>query len=233
MRKFAVSRLAGGFIVAAMAALGAAAALSCGSAFSGSIINVGNTPNIPPQTSFNMLGTTGTPFFATISDTNSSWNVQGTVPMTIVLINNAVPVRMVANKLTAGPTLLSAQVLAGGEVIQLSSTVAPYGFVTVQLGGSLAGFARLADPDVRFFVKAPPGEVINGIIEDLQNSYLVQQAAPVLYLFENPDRRVDGQFNQVTDLGPMVIDLQYGHPPGPSPVVLSMTGGPHLVLKQP
>src|ERR1700739_1591982 len=52
--------------------------------FSGS---VGNTPNGPKLPSFQILGTTGTPFTATISDARSFWTFQGNVPLSVAIVN--------------------------------------------------------------------------------------------------------------------------------------------------
>ena len=66
-----------------MGALGAVLTISVAACnnqtgFSGS---VGNTPNGPALASYEILGTIGTPFTATVSDAQSSWSFQGNVPL--------------------------------------------------------------------------------------------------------------------------------------------------------
>jgi len=92
--------------ILSMSALGAALAFSVAACnnqtgFSGS---VGNTPNGPALASYEILGTVGTPFTATVSDARSSWTLQGNVPLSIVICNNVLPARIIATKTTATAT---------------------------------------------------------------------------------------------------------------------------------
>ena len=93
--------------ILSMSVIGAALAIYVGSCnnqtgFSGS---VGNTPNGPPLASYDILGTVGTPFTATVSDARSSWTLQGNVPFSITIANNILPARIVATKTTDVPRL--------------------------------------------------------------------------------------------------------------------------------
>lgn len=162
---------------------------------------------IPPQTVFEVLGDPGTPFSAVISDTRASYKLTGVVPLSITLINNFPPVRMVAAKLVGNNALLSLQILSAFTVVQLNSTTEPFGSAAVQLGGSLGALAPAANPDVRFFVKGPAGELFSGLIEDQNNAHAIQSTAPALFLFEAPNGRVDGLFTQAVNLGSFDVDL--------------------------
>jgi len=83
-----------------LSAIGAALAISVAgcnnqTGFSGS---VGSTPNGPKLALYEILGTVGTPFTATASDSRSSWTFQGNVPLSVVICNNTLPARIVATK---------------------------------------------------------------------------------------------------------------------------------------
>src|SRR5271154_3940402 len=71
------------------------------------ITSPGNTPNIATQVGFRVVGRIGTPFSCYISDAVSSWNVQGVVPLNIIIVNESPPVRITANKLVNDSSLLS------------------------------------------------------------------------------------------------------------------------------
>ena len=102
-----------------MSALGAALAFSIAACnnqtgFSGS---VGNTPNGPPLPSYEILGTVGTPFTATVSDTRSSWTFQGNIPLSVIICNNpSSTARIVATKTTSNNNLLSLEIISGNTV---------------------------------------------------------------------------------------------------------------------
>lgn len=176
----------------------------CGNTNTNSVAGV---PNAPAQINYNFAGDTGTSFNAQISDLTASWQLTGTVPLTVVLLNNNPPVRINATKTANNSNLLSLQEVVGLTVGQLASTSAPFGTVSVTYGGLLTQVAPPADPDVRFFVQLPSGATYQALIEDLENAYEVTNVAPTLYLFENSDGRVDGEFNQLSDLGPFSIFL--------------------------
>jgi hypothetical protein len=183
-------------------------------------------PNIPPQTSFQIVGTPGTPFMATISDTRASYNFTGVIPLSVVIINNLPPVRMVAVKLVNTRALMSLEIVSGFTPFAVSSTSEPFGSASVQLGGTLAAFAPATNPDVRFYVKAPPGELFTGLIEDQNTAYAIQATAPTLFLFESPQGSFDGFFQQAFNLGNFVIDLSVN-----GAVIATGIGGPTITVR--
>lgn len=200
-----------------LALIGALAMLAagCGGAFGvGDNTNPGNTPNIPAQTSFRVVGDAGTPFVATISDARSSWVVYGIVPESLVVVNNLQPDRIMVTKLANDARLLSLEIIGGLNVKVLSSTTENYGVVVGAVNGGkvgMAAFAPRASPDVRFFVKGPMTAVFNATIEDLTNSNILQARVPAVILFDSPNGgssgRVDGIFSEVNFFGPFDVDL--------------------------
>src|SRR5712692_10414130 len=60
----------------------------------------GSTPNIAQQSSYRIVGDVGTPFRALISDSRSSWEVFGTIPTSIVIVNDSPPDRILVTKTT-------------------------------------------------------------------------------------------------------------------------------------
>jgi hypothetical protein len=198
-------RLLGCGIVAgtALAALG-----GCQSGNTGS---PGNTPNIAPQSSYRIVGEVGTPFTALVSDSRSSWQVFGTIPTSIVVVNDSPPDRILVTKLTNDSRLLSLQVIQGLSVGTLDSTVSHFGTAVGSIGGTLPAFAKHASPDVRFFVNTPLTNVFDALIEDESLSSALQSRVPAVILFDSPNGgksgRVDGIFNQVTFTGAFEIDL--------------------------
>lgn len=185
-----------------------------------------SAPPIPPQVSFEVLGTPGTPFSAVLSDFFVSYTISGAVPMAIGFIRNHPPVRMICAKTVGNNNLLSLQIFAAGGTIALQSTSQPFGSVQAQFGGILPQIAPAASPDVRFFVKAPAGETFNALIEDSSTAFATQAVAPALFLFESPNGTVDGLFNQVTNLGNFHIDLIFN-----GAVIATGIGGPSITVK--
>src|SRR5262249_59585590 len=116
---------------------------------------VGNTAPVPPSTGFKVLGNIGTPFTLTISNANSSWIVPGSIPLNVWIVNNQTPVRMIATKLANDNSLMSLEVDNGGVILNLQSTSAPYGVVSVQTGGTIATLQPQAIPDLRIYVNGP------------------------------------------------------------------------------
>ena len=222
------------FVRIALIACGCALISACGGAFGTSnSTRPGNTPNIAAQVSFRIVGTLGTPFSLLISDADSSWQVKGVVPLSIVIINTKNPVRMVATKLVNDSSLLSIEIISGFSVKQLASTTAGFGVAVGSFGGKLSNFAAPASPDVRFFVKGPSTAVFNALIEDLSHGEIVQMRAPALLLFDKPNngnatKRVDGIFNLVNAFGPFDIDMIVG-----GSLVRVAAGGVHATLKFP
>jgi hypothetical protein len=202
---------------------------SCGGFGSTNTTNPGNTPNISAQTSFRIVGLSGTPFSAKISDSRSSWNITGVVPLSIVIINNSPPVRVEVNKLVNDNSLLSLEIINGFNVIQMASSTNGFG-VSVGNVNKVGGFAPQASPDVRFFVKGPAEELFDALVEDTSQGEVVETHAPALLLFDSPTGgnggRVDGTFTAVNLLGNFNIDLIYN-----GAVVQSVIAGTTAILK--
>jgi hypothetical protein len=191
----------------------------------------GNTPNRPPQSAFRVLGQLGLPFNAVVFDGRSSWRIQGAIPLNVVLINGTPPVKMIATKLAAGNGIMSLQLTAGFNVIDVSSTTDPFGTVSLQTGAKAPGFSApppAANPDVRYYVNGPQGERFSGLIEDDSRGYTIGDKAPTIYLFENPSGKTDGQFNQIQNFGPLDIDIVVN-----GVLVASAKGGPSVSIRQP
>jgi len=180
-----------------------------------------------PQTSFQILGDEGTPFTATIADTQASFVINGTVPLSVVLVNSHPPTQMSATKNETGSSLLSLQLVFGTSIQQISSTSAPFGTVFVQTG-TLTASGPPANPDVRFFVKAPLGESFTSLIEDPSNGFIVDTTVPALLLFEGSQRKVDGQFIQLEKRGLFAIDLFVDRI-----LVAEASGAPDVSIRQP
>jgi hypothetical protein len=203
--------------------------MSCGGAFgTANPTSPGSTSNVPAQNSLWVLGTPGTPFQAVINDSTASWNLKGVVPESVVIINSTGPVRMVVTKLTNNPTLLSVEILKQIVLVAESSTNEPFGTAVVQSAGGVTVVPPHANPDIRFFVKGPSGGLFTGLVEDLTLGFTVEARSPTLFLFENPDGRVDGQFSSLDNAGLFSVDvISEGAP------VVQSTGGPNLIVKFP
>lgn len=186
----------------------------------------GSTPNIPAQNSFRVVGQIGTPFVATIADTRSTWTLHGVVPLNIVIVNNAPPVRIRVNKLVNDNALLGIEIIRGLTVQHLDSTVDGFGLAVGNFGKA-PDFPPAANPDVRFFVKGPLKQIFDALIEDDQNAEVVEATAPAIILFDSPaSGRVDGTFTEVGFLGDFSIDLIYNHV-----LVQSVFTGTEAILK--
>jgi hypothetical protein len=181
----------------------------CGGAFGvGNTTNPGSTPNISAQTSFRVVGQIGTPFVATVSDARSSWLIYGVIPLSIVIVNDSPPDRIVVTKLSNDTRLLSLQIIHGLDVKLLASTVDNFGVAVGGINGNLPALAPPASPDIRFFIKGPPVNIFDALIEDQTQGSVLQSRAPAVILFDSPSsQRVDGIFNEVNFLGPFDIDL--------------------------
>jgi hypothetical protein len=189
----------------------AVAIAALGGCQTGNTGSPGNTPNIAPQSSYRIVGEIGTPFQALVSDSRSSWTFSGSIPTSIVIVNDDPPDRILATKLTNGSQLLSLQVIQGISVGTLDSTVSAFGTVVGNIGGTLASFAQPASPDVRFFVNTPITGLFNGLIESETMSSALESRVPAVILFDSPNGgssgRVDGEFSQPTFTGVLQVDL--------------------------
>jgi hypothetical protein len=185
----------------------------CSGFGTGNSTQPGSTPNVASQTSFRFVGNVGTPFVATVSDTRSSWRFNGVVPLNVIIANGQTANRIVATKLTNDTRLLSVEMIKGIGVDSVSSTFANYGLVVGSVGGELDALGPAANPDVRFYVKAPPNGVYNALVEDESNAFILQSAAPTIIFYDSPNGnsqsgRVDGLFTDVTG-GSLSIDLTF------------------------
>ena len=217
-------------------ALGATLAVSVAACnnqtgFSGS---VGNTPNGPPLASYEILGTVGTPFTAIVSDTRSSWAFQGNVPLSVIICNNILPARIVATKTSVNSNLLSLEILSGGHVAELQSTSAPFGTVSVQVGGTLNSIAPPAgslpnnSPDLRIFVSGPLNLSYSALVEDITTGFVINSRAPTLILFDTPDGKVDATFFGTPSFPTFTVDMTLD-----GVVVASVMQGPNATIREP
>ncbi len=214
------------------AILGGLLMTSCGGFGSTNNTSPGNTPNIAAQTSFRIVGRVGTPFSAKISDSRSSWDIKGVVPLSIVIVNNSPPIRVSVNKLVSDSSLLSLEIINGFTVKQLASNTGNFGVSVGNFGGKVGNFAPPASPDVRFFVKGPNAELFDALVEDTKQGEIVEARAPALILFDSPaggnGGRVDATFSAVQLLGNFSIDLLYD-----GVVVRTAAGGATVTMKYP
>lgn len=213
-----------------MSALGAAIAFSVAACnnqtgFSGS---VGSTPNGPALASYELLGTVGTPFTATVSDTRSSWTFQGNVPLSIVICNNLLPAAIVATKTASNSNLLSLEIIHGNHVAALQSTSAPFGTVSLQVGGTLSSIAPPADPDLRIFAAGPSQARYTALVEDITTGFLISARAPTLVLFDTPDGKVDATFFGNQNYGTFDLNMTLG-----GVVVATVVHGPNATIREP
>src|ERR1700688_2412009 len=218
-----VSRLRGGAIAGAIAGLCCALVTACG--IGGSV----GGGSVSPEISFRVQGTNNTPFTALITDTTASWTVNGVTPVAIVILNVNPSVRVYASELKGNSAILTVQTVSGGQDdLTLVSTDAPFGTVVTQTG-RLDQIAPPADPDARFFVKGSKGEAFNGLIQDLNNGFALNDFVRTIFLFENPSGKVDGFFSLTsTDEGPLLVDLAIG-----GSVVANASGNPTVHIRAP
>jgi hypothetical protein len=214
--------------LAALTAVFATALAACNQGQQGFGGSVGNTPNVPPETIFKVLGNVGTPFTLTISNSQASWIIGGVIPLNVTIVNDQPPTRMIATKLANDSTLMSLQIAQGGNIEAVASTSAPFGTASVQTKGSLSTIAPPANPDLRIYVNGPFGERFQALIEDSHIGFVVQERAPAVFLFFAPSGSVDGQFSQLQNLGPFQINMTFN-----GLVVATATGGPNVTIKQP
>ena len=203
------------------------ACAACGGAFgTANPTSPGNTSPIPPQSSLWVLGTPGTPFQAVVTDSSQSWTFRGVVPESVVIINGSPGVQMTVTKLSNTASLMTTELISGSTLVAEASTNDPFGTTVVQTFGGLPAIAPRADPNIAFFIKAPSGGLLNGLIEDLSLSFVFETRSPALFLFEHPDGRVDAIINSVDQAGLITADILAN-----GVVVTTATGGPRLLIK--
>jgi len=194
--------------------------------FSGS---VGSTPNGPKLPSFQILGTIGTPFNATIMDTRSSWTLSGTVPLSIVIANPpSAEALLTVTKTTGDDSLLSAEIITANHVKDLQSTTAPGGTVQVQIGMQTA-VPSPADPDLRIDLLGPLNIKYQALVEDIDTGFIVQARAPTVIVFDTPNGKVDATFFGPNNHTTFTADMTLGD----EVVVPTTSGGPNLTIRQP
>src|SRR5260370_254251 len=99
-------------IATAGAAVLAIMVASCNNNQGGFSGSVGNTPNGPALTSYRIIGgTVGEPFTATVSNARSSWTLQGTAPLSMIICNNILPARTMLNKTPSHSTSITVQII--------------------------------------------------------------------------------------------------------------------------
>jgi hypothetical protein len=213
-----------------MSALSAVLAISIGACnnqtgFSGS---VGSTPNGPKLPTFQILGTTGTPFTATISDDRSFWTFQGNIPLSIVIANppssNAL---LTVTKTVGDNSQLSAEIITGNHVKDLQQTMAPFGMVQVQIG-PLTSAPSAAFPDLRINLLGPIKLRYQALVEDIDTGFIVQARAPTLIVFDTPKGLVDATFFGPNDHTTFTANMTVNG----VVVVPTMKGGPNLTIRQ-
>jgi hypothetical protein len=193
--------------------------------FSGS---VGNTPNGPRLPSFEILGTAGTPFTATVSDARSSWTFQGITPLSVVVANVAPPSRLVATKTTSNGSLLSLEIILGFHVFDVQSTSAPFGTVSVQGTGTLNTIAPRASPDLRIFLSGPMNQRYQALVEDTLTGFVIDSRAPTLILFDSPDGKVDATFFGGSSFPTWTANMTLD-----GTVVATVMQGPNATIREP
>ncbi len=225
-----------GLLVAAVATL-AMLVPGCSNGLGAFQAGVGNTPNSPPLAACRVLGQFGLPFSAVVADTNSSWSVNGVVPMNLIIVNNQTPVRVIATKQSGGNGILSLQLTLGFTVQNVSSTSDPYGTTSIQTNPFDPGFKPIppkANPDVRLFVKGPLGERFSGLFEPTNgtdgnsNAFELSDRVPALVFFESPQQPVDAVLDQIQNQGPFNVDLIVD-----GSTVAHVTGAPTITIRQP
>jgi len=215
-----------------MSAIGAAIAVcvaACNNqtGFSGS---VGSTPNGPKLPSFQILGTTGTSFTATIQDDRSFWTLQGNVPLSIAICNPPTANALVTvTKTTADNTsILSAEIITGNHAKDFQETTTPGATIQVQIGKQTTE-PSAADPDLRISLLGPIKVKYQALVEDIDTGFIVQARAPTLIVFDTPNGKVDATFfgpnNHTTFTANMTL--------GGEVVVPTTSGGPNLTIRQP
>jgi hypothetical protein len=194
--------------------------------FSGS---VGSTPNGPKLPSYQILGTTGTPFTATISDSRSFWTFQGNVPLFIAICNPpSAEAQMVVTKTGSDTNLLSASIITGNHIKDTQSTTAPFGSVTVQTGKQTS-VPSAAFPDLRIFLSGPLKTKYQALVEDIDTGFIIGSVPPTLIVFDTPNGKVDATFfgpnNHTTFTADMTLNGEV--------VVPTTSGGPNLTIREP
>jgi hypothetical protein len=184
-------------------------------------------PRAPSQHGFQLVGTPGLPFSATISDLDTSWKIQGAIPLTILVINATPPLRMVLTKLRDDDySLMSVDALGGSTIVYANEASQSFATTQLQLTSTVPAIGAPANPDIRYLVLSPFGMVVNGTIEDTASLFQVYATAPVVFIFKNPNGPTTGQFTENNiGFGPMTVQLfQNGA------LTSTVTNGPNVLI---
>ncbi len=195
--------------------------------FSGS---VGNTPNGPPLTSYRIVGgTIGEPFTATVSNARSSWTLQGTAPLSMIICNNILPARIIVTKTASDSNSITVQIINGNHLLQTAQTSAPFGTVALQTGGKAIPISPPANPDLRIFVAGPVANTYSALVEDIKTGFVIKEQAPTLIFFDTPNGKVTGTFFQNgKNFGTFTINMTLN-----GVVVASVHMGPTATIREP
>src|SRR6266478_75603 len=160
----------------AFVAVLAISVVSCNNNQGGFSGSVGNTPNGPPLTSYRIVGgTIGEPFTATVSNARSSWTLQGTAPLSMIICNNILPARIIVTKTASDSNSITVQIINGNHLLQTAQTSAPFGTVALQTGGKTIPIAPHASPDLRIGVTGPFGGAYTALVEDIQIGFVIKE----------------------------------------------------------
>ena len=212
----------------ALAAVLAISVAACNNqtGFSGS---VGSTPNGPKLTTYEIFGTTGTPFTATVSDSRSSWTFQGNVPVSVEIANNVLPARIIATKTTSMPTKLSVQ----------DSHRQPHRRNPVYLRAvwQRVGAGRRLAPQPRPAGESGPAHLrcwscsinaFQALVEDIDTGFIIQARLPILVLFDTPNGKVDATFFGNQNFGTFTLNMTLN-----GIVVAHVVSGPNATIREP
>jgi hypothetical protein len=227
-------RIVGSYFLGIVGMIALAAALatsvaSCNNNQGGFSGSVGNTPNGPPLTSYQILGTPGTSFTATVSNARSSWTLQGTIPLSMIICNNILPARIIVTKTASDSNSITVQIINGNHLLQTAQTSAPFGTVALQTGGKAIPISPPANPDLRIFVAGPVANTYSALVEDIKTGFVIKEQAPTLIFFDTPNGKVTGTFFQNgKNFGTFTINMTLN-----GVVVASVHMGPTATIREP
>jgi len=113
-------------------------------------------------------------------------------------------------------------------VASIQSTSAPFGTVSVQVGGTLNSIPSPANPDLRIFAAGPLNERYTALVEDNSTGWIVEARAPTLILFDSPDGKVDATFFGGQNFGSFNLNMTYN-----GAVVATVVHGPNATIREP
>jgi len=214
----------------AFAAALATSVASCNNNQGGFSGSVGNTPNGPALTSYRIVGATiGEPFTATVSNARSSWTLQGTAPLSMIICNNILPARIIVTKTASDSNSITVQIINGNHLLQTAQTSAPFGTVALQTGGKAIPISPPANPDLRIFVAGPVANTYSALVEDIKTGFVIKEQAPTLIFFDTPNGKVTGTFFQNgKNFGTFTINMSLN-----GVVVASVHMGPTATIREP